>query len=143
MAMTMRQTLEHLEPCDVFARNECDNTEQGLRRLQHYAHAHVFKSLLSFTLCFVLFLWILVSRCHWCRTPQRLARWFPSSTAFHHAYATPSAKFFPSGCCSPIVSWLNLYPKFLHISHRENGSFEVLSLQSQNDFSMVQFFQTC
>ena len=23
---------------------------------------------------------------------------------------------------------LNLYPKFLHISHRENGSFEVLSL---------------
>ena len=27
------------------------------------------------------------------------------------------------------VSPLNLYPKFLHISHRENGSFEVLSLQ--------------
>ena len=30
----------------------------------------------------------------------------------------PSAEFFPSGCCSPIVSChrpLNLYPKFLHI----------------------------
>ena len=33
--------------------------------------------------------------------------------------------------CRPIVSChrpLNLYPQFLHISHRENGSFEVLSL---------------
>ena len=64
------------------------------------------------------------SRCHWCRTPQRPARWFHSTTAFHHANATPNAKFFPSGCCSPIVSChrpRNLYPKFLHISHRENG----------------------
>ena len=72
------------------------------------------------------------SRCHWCRTPQRPARWFHSSTAFHHANATPIAKCFPSGCCSPIVSChrpLNLYPKLLHISHRENGSSEVLSLQ--------------
>ena len=68
------------------------------------------------------------------RLPQRPARWFYSSTAFHHAYAIPSAKFFPSGCCSPIVSChrqLNLYPKFLHISHRENGSFEVLSLHNK------------
>ena len=50
---------------------------------------------------------------------------------FHHAYAIPNTKFFSSGCCSPIVSrhrQLNLYPKFLHISHRENGSVEVLSL---------------
>ena len=50
---------------------------------------------------------------------------------FTHANATPNAKFFPSGCCSPTVSChrpLNLYPKFLHIPHRENGSFEVLSL---------------
>ena len=36
------------------ARNECGNTEQGLRRLQHYAQSHVFWSLLSFML------WILV-----------------------------------------------------------------------------------
>ena len=38
---------------------------------------------------------------------------------------------FSSGCCSPTLSChrqLNLYPKFLHISHRENGSFKVLSL---------------
>ena len=72
------------------------------------------------------------SRCHWCRTPQRPAgRFFCSSTAFHHAYAILSAEFFPSGCCCPTVSChrqLNLYPKFLHISRRENGSFEVLSL---------------
>ena len=40
-------------------------------------------------------------------------------------------------CCASCRQWcscrcdrpLNLYPKFLHISHRENGSFEVLSLQ--------------
>ena len=34
--------------------------------------------------------------------------------------------FFSSGCCSPTLSChrqLNLYTKFLHISHRENGSF--------------------
>ena len=65
-------------------------------------------------------------RCNWCRTPQRQARWFYSSTAFYHANATPNAKFFPSGCCSPIVPChrsLNLYTKFLHISHLENGSF--------------------
>ena len=52
---------------------------------------------------------------------------------FHHAYAIPSANIFSSGCCSPTVSChrqLNLNPKFLHISHRENGSFEVLSLHS-------------
>ena len=51
---------------------------------------------------------------------------FISSTAFHHAYAIPSAKFFPSGCVS-CHRQLNLNPKFLHISHREDGSFEVLS----------------
>ena len=30
----------------------------------------------------------------------------------------------------PVIVQLNLYPKFLHISHRENGYFEVLSLHS-------------
>ena len=56
---------------------------------------------------------------------------FCTSTSFHHAYAIPSTKFFSSGCCSPTLSCrrqLNLHPKFLHISHRENGSFEVLSV---------------
>ena len=51
-----------------------------------------------------------------------------TSTSFHHAYGIPSTKFFSSGCCSPILSGhrqLNLYSKFLHISHGENGSFEV------------------
>ena len=50
-------------------------------------------------------------------------------------YAIPSAKFFPCGCCSPTLPChrpLNLYPKFLHISHPENGSFDVLSLQNQD-----------
>ena len=59
---------------------------------------------------------------------------FSRQLHFNHANATPSAKFFPSGCCSPTVSChrpLNLYPKFLHISHRENGSFEVLSIHQR------------
>ena len=41
---------------------------------------------------------------------------------------------FSSGCCCPTLSChrqLKLYPKFLHLSHRENGSFEVLSLQKE------------
>ena len=63
---------------------------------------------------------------------HRSAGRFYTSTSFHHAYAIPSTKFPSSGCCGPTLSChrqLNLYPKFLHISHRENGSFEVLSLQ--------------
>ena len=105
------------------ARDECDNTELTTKTatLRARSRVHV-----------VLRVGSWFSRCHWCGTPQRPARWFYSSTAFHHANATPSAKFFPSGCCSPIVSChrpLNLYPKLLHISHRENGSFEVLSLK--------------
>ena len=108
--------------------NVCDDAEQ--RRLTKKTTrtftcsccaAHVFM------LCCVLFLWILV----FTLSSQRSARW--SSVAFHHAYAMPSAEFFPSGCCSPIVYChrpLNLYTKFLHISHLENGSFEVLSLHT-------------
>ena len=40
--------------------------------------------------------------------------------------------YFSSGCCSPTLTChrqLKLYTKFLHVSHHENGSFEVLSLQ--------------
>ena len=73
------------------------------------------------------------SSCHWCWT-HRSARSFHSSTALHHPNAIPSAKLFCSGCCSPTLSChhpLNQFPKFLHISHRENGSFEVLSLHTR------------
>ena len=49
----MRRTRKHLEPmCDV--QEMSVTTQNWLRRLQHYAHAHVFM------LCFVLILWILV-----------------------------------------------------------------------------------
>ena len=85
------------------------------------------------------------SRCHWCRTPHLSAgSFFFSSTAFHHACAIPSANFFPFGCCSPTVSChrqLSLYSKFLHISHRENGFFEVLSVHlRRSDDSRVCLF---
>ena len=59
---------------------------------------------------------------------------------FHHAYAIPSTQFFSSGCCSPTSSChrqLKLYSKFLHISHRENGSFEVLSFHGITDPELV------
>ena len=127
------ETLEHLEPCDVCA-GECVWWHRTTKtNWEDYAHIHVFMLCRTFTCsccascsCFSGS-WF--SRCHWCRTCQRSASW--SSIAFHHTHAIPSAEFFPSGCCSPIVSChrpLNLYTKFLHISHRENGSFEVLSL---------------
>ena len=114
-------------------------TEQGLRRLtttrtftcSPSVSRHCWVSCVSLDLGF--------SRCHWCRTSHRWAERFFTSTSFHHAYAIPSTKFFSSGCCSPTLSChrqLNLYPKFLHISHRENGSFEVFSLHHPvNDLS--------
>ena len=51
----------------------------------------------------------------------------PFSFTTHTQFQVQSS----SGCCSPTLSChrqFKLYPKFLHISHRENGSFEVLSL---------------
>ena len=74
------------------ASDECHITEQGLRRLQHYAHAHVFRSLLSF------------------HVELRVVSLDPG---FHVVIG--GAKLFSSGCCRPIVSChrqLNLYPKF-------------------------------
>ena len=111
------------------ARNQCDNA-----RLRRPTTTRTFTCSpsvsrhcrVSCALC-----WSWFSHCHWCRTSHRSARRFYTSTSIHHAYAIPSTKFFSSGCCSPTLSChrqFNLYPKFLHISHRENGSSEVLSL---------------
>ena len=129
MEMTMgwmRQTREHLEPCDV-----CKEWVWQRKTTKTITTTRTFTcSCCASCWCFPGS-WF--SRCHWCRTPQRPTGRFHSSTAFHHAYAIPSAKSFSSGCCSPTVSChrqLNLYPKFLHISQRENGSFEVLSLHT-------------
>ena len=122
----MRRTRKHLEPmCDV--QEMSVTTHNWLRRLQHYAHAHVF------VLSFVLVLWILVftlSMVSNVWTSSKKRRSYPS-TAFHHANVTPTASFFSSGCCSPTVSChrpLDLYPKFLHIFIAKTGLSEVLSL---------------
>ena len=122
------------------ARNECDSRNRTrTEKTNNYTHIHVFTkcvtSLLGF-MCFVLMLlWILVFTLSLVSDVSPFSRnVFYTSTSFHHAYAIPSTKFFSSGCCSPTLSChrqLNLYPKFLHISHRENGSFEVLSLHCQ------------
>ena len=112
------------------ARDECDNTEQGLRRLQQLrarsrvqvtVEFHIVLRAVSLDLGFHAVIGVgrlIVQR-----------DGFYTSTAFHHAYVIPSAKFLSSGSCSQTLSChrpLNLYPKFLHISHIENGSFEVV-----------------
>ena len=77
-------------------------------------------------LCFVLILWILVFTLSLVSDASTSSKMVLSSTAFHHANATPSAKFFPSRCCSPTVSGhrpLILYPNFLHISHSRKRVF--------------------
>ena len=117
-------------------RNECDNTR--LRRLTTTRTFTWTSSVsrhrrVSCALC-----WSWFSRCHWDRTSRRSAGRFYTSTSFHHVYAIPSTKFISSGCCSPTLSChrqLNLYPKFLYISHRENGSFERLSLHPPVTYS--------
>ena len=116
------------------ARDECDDTELTTKTatLRARSRVHVVLRVDSLDLGFHVV--IGVGRL------KRSARWFYSSTAFHHANATPSTKFIPSGCRSPTVSChrpLNLYAKFLHISHRENGSFEVLSLHLPDDYSRL------
>ena len=113
----------------MHAKNDCDNAR--LRRLTTTRTITCSPSVsrhcrVSWTLC-----WSWFSRCHWCRTSHSSAGRFYKSTLFHHACAIPNTKFFSSECFSPTLSChrqLNLYPKFLHNSHRENGSFEVLSL---------------
>ena len=90
-------------------------------------------SLLGF-MCFVLkFLWILVFTLSLVSDVSPFSR-----KVLHVNFISPRIrnskyKVLSSGCCSPTLSChrqLNLYPKFLHISHCANGSFEVLSLQT-------------
>ena len=125
------------------ARNDGDsrNRTRTKKTTQLRAHSRVHQ-VCHVIAGFHVFLWILVF--HVVIGVGRLTvgqKGFFTSTSFHHAYAIPSAKFFSSGCCSPTLSChrqLNLYPKFLHISHRENGSFEVFSLHHPvNDLSVT------
>ena len=129
MAMTMgwNETNTRTSSANVrcVQENECYNTEQGLRRqttLRARSRVHqVCHVIVEFhVLCGDLGFHVVIG-------VGRL------TVQFHHAYAIPSTKFFSSGCCSLTLSChrhLKLYPKFLHISHRENGSFEVLSSHS-------------
>ena len=118
------------------ARNECESRNRTrTKKTNNYAHTHVLSkcvtSLLGF-MCFVLmFLWILVF------TLSLVSDVSPfSKKVLYVNFLSPRIrdskyKVLSSGCCSPTLSChrqLNLYPKFLHISHRENGSSEVLSL---------------
>ena len=121
------------------ARNECDSRNRTrTKKTNNYAHIHVFTKCLTSLLGFLVLhvdvyldLGFHIVIGVGCLTVQQEG--FITSTSFHHAYAIPSTKFFLLGSCSPTLSChrqLNLYPKFLHISHRENGSFEVLSLHT-------------
>ena len=115
------------------ARNECDNTR--LRRLTT-THIHVLPKCVTSLLaimCFVLmFLWILVFTLSLVSDVSPFSRKVLYVNCISPSIRNAKYKVLSSGCCSPTLychRQLNLYPKFLHISHRENGSFEVLSLQ--------------
>ena len=119
------------KPLDAM-KNECDNRNRTSTEKTNTARTFTCSPnvsrhcRVSCALC-----WSWFSRCHWSRTSRRSARKFKTSTSFHHAYTIPNTKLFSSGCCSPTLSChrqLKLYTKFLHVSHRENGSFEVVSL---------------
>ena len=88
------------------ARDESDNSrnKDWLQRLQHYAHAHVFHKYLS--------------RCTHCWVSCCAPCWSCASCRQWCSYR----------CDRPLI----LSPQFLHISHREKGSFEVLSLHLQS-----------
>ena len=121
----MRQTLGHLEPCDVCKRmSVTTQTEQELTtpracsRVTQVCHVIVGFHVLRVGLGF-----------HDVIGVGRL------TIHFHHAHAIPRTKIF-SGCGSPTLSCHRQFkqnPKFFHISHRENGSFEVLSLHSSDE----------
>ena len=103
------------------ARDECDNTKLTAKTATLHArvHDHFVLWLILWNLVFTL---SLVSDTS---TSSNMALFINC-----FLQCIRNAKFCPSGCCSPIVSChrpLNLYPKFLHLSHRENGWFEVLS----------------
>ena len=104
------------------ARNECDNTR--LRRLsQLRAHSRV-RVVLRVDVSLDLGFHVVIGVGRFNVQQEGFIRQLHFTT--HTQYQVQ--KFFSSGCCSPIVSChrqLNLYPIFLHISHRENGSFEV------------------
>ena len=104
-------------------------TEQGLRRLTLHAHSRVHQVchvIVGFhVLCVDLGFHVVIGVGRLIVQREGFIR-----QQFHHAYAIPRTKLFSSGCCSPILSChrqLKLYTKFLHVSHRENGS---LSLHS-------------
>ena len=89
-------------------------------------------------MCFVLmYLWILVF------TLSLVSDFSPfSRKVFYVNFISPRIriskyKVLSCGCCRSTVSChrqLNLYPKFLHVSHRENGSFEVLFFRRLRGF---------
>ena len=125
------------------ARNECDSRNRTkTKKTNKYADIHVFTkcvtSLLGF-MCFVLmFLWILVFTLSLVSDVSPFSRKVLYVNLISPRIRDSKYKVLSSGCCSPTLSChrqLNLHPKFLNISHRENGSFEVLSLHPSVGYS--------
>ena len=115
------------------ARNGCDNREHGLRRLQHSAHAHVFMSLLSFMLCFVFSLdlgfHVVIGVGRLSVQQDGFIRQVHFTT--HTQYQVQSSFLLDVVVqLCPVIVLSICIPKFLHIFHRDHGSFEVLSLQT-------------
>ena len=120
------------------ARNGCDSrNRRRTKKTNNCAHIHVLPkcvtSLFGF-MCFVLmFLWILVFTLSLVSDVSPFSRKVQNVSFISPRVRNSKYKVLSSGSCGPTLSChrqLNLYPKFLHISHRENGSFKVLSLHS-------------
>ena len=110
------------------ARHECDNTR--LRRLltlrAHSRFHQVCHVIVGFhVLCVDLVFHVVIGVGRLTVQREGFVRQLNFTT--HSQFQVQ--RYF-SGCCSPTLSCrrqLKLYTKFLHVSHRENGSFEVLS----------------
>ena len=124
----MRQTLGHLEPMRCVQGMSVTTQNEDY---EDYAHVNMFPkcvtSLLGFMLCFVLFFWILAFMLSLLSDASTFSKIF-----FHVNCISPRTRNTKCRVLLDVVVRLcpvivNLYPKFLHISHHENGSFEVLS----------------
>ena len=120
----MRRTLEHFEPRFDVQEMSVTTQNKDYEDANNYAHAHVFRSLLFHVVLRV------VSLALGFHVVIGVGRFNVQQDGFvlqlHFTTQAQSSLLLDVvvrlSCHRP----LNLYPKLLHVSHRENGSFEVI-----------------
>ena len=130
----MRRTLEHLEPRFDVQEMSVTTQNKDNEDANNYAHAHVFRSLLFHVVLRVVSLAlgfhvvIGVGRFNVQLYGFFLQLHFTMQAQYQEQSSLLLDVVVRLSCHRP----LNLYPKLLHFSHRENGSFDVLSFQNAN-----------